>query len=116
MVLDVSKDLTEASKQLIPYATHIPFFNNLNLGDLLAAALSKADINYFLIFNENGDHYEKIEKITQKKGLENIFYLKDGLNAYKRYLQHRILSRQPKDSRIKRIDKCRNCGPAKGTK
>jgi rhodanese-related sulfurtransferase len=116
MVLDASKEHTKASKQLIPYATHIPFSNNPNFGDLLAAALSKADINYLLIFNENGDHYEKIEKTLQKKGLENTFYLKGGLNAYKRYLQHLVLSRQPRNSRIKRIDKCRNCGPAKGTK
>lgn len=114
MVLDVSKEHTQISKQLIPTATHIPFFNNLNLGDLRAAAVNKADIEYFLIFNENGDHYEKIEKTLQKKGLENTFYLKGGLNAYERYLQHRVLSRQPRDSRIKRIDKCSNCGPAKG--
>ena len=116
MVLDVSKELTETSKQLIPYATHIPFFNNLNLGDLRAAAVNKADINYFLIFNENGDHYEKIEKIMQKKGLENTFYLTGGLNAYERYLQNLVLSRQSRDSRIKRVNKCSNCGPTKGAK
>ncbi len=72
--------------------------------------------NYFLIFNENGDHYEKIEKIMRKKGLENTFYLTGGLNAYEKYLQHLVLCRQPKDSRIQRIDKCKNCGPAKETK
>jgi rhodanese-related sulfurtransferase len=114
MVLDVSKEHTQISKQLIPYATHIPFSNNLNLDDLRADAVNKGDIKYFLIFNENGDHYEKIEKIMQKKGLENTFYLKGGLNAYERYLQHRVLSRQPRDNRMQRIDKCRNCGPAKG--
>ena len=113
MVLDVSKKHTEASKQLIPTATHMPFFNNLNLGDLLAAAVNKADIKYFLIFNENGDHYEKIEKTLQKKGLENTFYLTGGLNAYEIYLQHLVLSRQFRDSRIQKIDKCRTCGPVK---
>ena len=113
MVLDVSKEHTQISKQLIPYATHIPYFNNLNLGDLRVAAVNKADNKNFLIFNENGDHYEKIEKIMQKKGLENTFYLTGGLNAYERYLQNLVLSRQPRDSRIQRIDKCRNCGDLK---
>jgi rhodanese-related sulfurtransferase len=113
MVLDVSKKHTQASKQLIPYATHIAFFNNLNLDDLRAAAVNKADITYFLIFNENGDHYEKIEKVMQIKGLENTFYLTGGLNAYEKYLQHLVFSRQPRDSRIQRIDKCRTCGPVK---
>jgi len=112
-VLDVSKEHTQISKQLIPYATHIPYFNNLNLGDLRVAAVNKADNKNFLIFNENGDHYEKIEKIMQKKGLENTFYLTGGLNAYERYLQNLVLSRQPRDSRIQRIDKCRNCGDLK---
>jgi rhodanese-related sulfurtransferase len=116
IVLDVSKEHTQASKQLIPYATHIPFFNNLNLRDLRAGALNKADTNYFLIFNENGDHYEKIEKIMRKKGLENTFYLTGGLDAYEKYLQHLVLSMQPRDSRIQGIDKCKNCGPAKETK
>jgi rhodanese-related sulfurtransferase len=116
MVLDVSKEHTQISKQLIPYATHMPFFSNLNLGGLRAVAVNKGDIKYFLIFNENGEHYEKIEEILQKEGLENTFYLKGGLNAYERYLQHLVLSRQPIESRIKRIDKCRNCRPAKGKK
>lgn len=134
IVLDVSKEHTQASKKLIPYATHIPFFNdsveldllvsaptaeskyNPNFGDFRVSAVNKTDIKYFLIFNENGDHYEKIEKIMQKKGLENTFYLKGGLNAYKRFLQHLTLSRKSRDRRLKRIDKCRNCGPAKGTK
>jgi rhodanese-related sulfurtransferase len=113
MVLDVSKEHTQISKQLIPYATHMPFFNNPNLGDIRAVAVNKGDIKYFLIFNENGKHYEKIEEILQKEGLENTFYLKGGLNAYERYLQHRVLSRQPRNSRIKRIDQCRNCGDLK---
>jgi rhodanese-related sulfurtransferase len=116
IVLDVSKEHTRASKELIPYAIHIPFFNNLNLDDLRTAAVNKADITYFLIFNENGDQYEKIEKIMQKKGLENTFYLTGGLNAYEKYVQHLVLSRQSRDNRIKRIDKCRTCGPVKGTK
>jgi len=113
MVLDVSKEHTQISKQLIPYATHIPYFNNLNLGDLRVAAVNKADNKNFLIFNENGDHYEKIEKIMQKKGLENTFYLTGGLNAYERYLQNLVLSRKPRESRIQRIDKCRNRGDLK---
>ena len=134
IVLDVSKEHTQASKKLIPYATHIPFFNdsaeldllvsaptaeskyNPNFSDFRASAVNKEGIKYFLIFNENGDHYEKIEKAVQKKGLENTFYLKGGLNAYKRFLQHLTLSRKSGDSRLKRVDKCRNCGPAKGTK
>lgn len=116
VVLDVSKEYTRASKKLIPYAIHIPFFNKLNLDDLRAAAVKKADIKYFLIFNENGDHYEKIEKIMQKKGMENTFYLTGGLNAYEKYLQHLVLSRQSRDSRIKRVDKCSNCGSIKGAK
>lgn len=134
IVLDVSKEHTQASKKLIPYATHIPFFSysadldlllsaitaeskyNPDFGDLRASAVNKEGVKYFLIFNENGDQYEKIEKIMQKKGLENTFYLKGGLNAYKRFLQHLTLSRKSRHSRLKRVDKCRNCGPAKGTK
>jgi rhodanese-related sulfurtransferase len=116
IVLDVSKEHTRASKKLIPYAIHIPFFNAPNLDGLRAAGVNKADINYFLIFNETGDHYEKIEKIMQKNGLENTFYIAGGLNAYEKYLQHLVLSRRSRDSRMQRIDKCRTCRSVKGTK
>jgi len=136
VVIDVSKTQTKESKKLIPCAIHIPFLDNpaeldillsgvstegkkhLNLRALSVSAVnkktaSKQKNNPFisiLIFNENGNGYEKVEKTIEKSGLNNVFYLKGGLKGYKKYKEHLALSRQPRSSRLKTINRCKNCG------
>jgi len=108
VVIDVSKVQSKESKKLIPCAIHIPFSDNrLNLSALCVSAVKNKTI---LIFNEHGNGYEKIEKAIEKSSLKNVFYLKGGLKGYKKYLEHLALSRQPKASRLKTVNRCKNCG------
>jgi rhodanese-related sulfurtransferase len=44
------------------------------------------DLNGFLVVNEQGDNYRKIERLLQLTDAKNIFYLSGGISAFKRYL------------------------------
>ena len=108
VVIDVSKTQNKESKKLIPCAIHIPFSDNrLNLSAICVSAVNNKTI---LILNEHGNGYEMVEKAIEKSGLNNVFYLKGGLKEYKRYIEHLALSRKPKESRIKTMTRCKNCG------
>ncbi len=77
--------------------------------DTIAKHKNKPSLT-FLIFNETGGQYERIERILEKTVLENVFYLKGGLNAYKRFLQNLVLSRKSRKRRLRSMNRCRNCG------
>ncbi|MEA3487309.1 MAG: hypothetical protein U9R20_06595, partial [Thermodesulfobacteriota bacterium] len=98
---------------LIPQAISIPFADNA--GEFVSSIKrvmekhEKAPFLFFLIFNENGEQYEKIEKLIEEAGLRNVFYLKEGLMGYKGFLKRQTLMRQPKDHSRKTLKKCPNC-------
>jgi rhodanese-related sulfurtransferase len=135
IIIDVSEVQNRESKQLLPNAIHISLSKNpknlnlllssyparlragttgnnslFKLSELAGSAVNQNSFGSVLIFNENGDNYEKIEKIMKRNGLQNVFCLEGGLNGYRRYLKHLALSRQPRESRIKTTAKCPRCG------
>lgn len=138
IIIDVSNVQSAQSKQLLPDAIHISLPHNPKDLDLLlsgssaqlragpvesnnffklrklrASAVNKNNFRPVLVFNQNGDKYEQIEKIMKTAGLENVFFLTGGLKEYQRFLRHLTLSRQSKDSRIKTTSQCPSCGTQK---
>jgi len=61
-----------------------------------------------LIFNKNGRYPESMELLIRKAGIKNVFYLKDGLEGYKTFLQKQALILRTKNTR-KIVKKCVTC-------
>lgn len=113
MVIDVSPVRSEAGHQIIPDTRHLP---DLAQSDTSVAELRKKVAKYsnkpflsVLIINDTGDRYESIERVMAKEKIP-AFYLKGGLAGYQVYLQNLSLSWQPRESRIKTVNKCKPCG------
>lgn len=113
VVIDISKPKNQEASYLIPQAIAIPFIDNT--GKFVSSIKrvmekhKKASFLCFLILNENGKQYEKIEKLIKEAGLRNVFYLKEGLIGYKGFLKRQTLMWQPKDHSRKTLKKCPNC-------
>ncbi len=108
LIIDTSEKQNPESKNLIPETIHVPLIKLLT--SLCLRGKQGSDI---IIFNENGDNYDRIDRILNKAGCKNVFYLKGGLNACKTYLQNLTLAQKPKQSRTRSINRCRNCGREK---
>ena len=113
VVIDVSKSKNQETLYLIPQVIAIPFIDNAGKFVLsIKRVMEKHEKSFFLCFlilNENGEQYEKIEKLIEKAGLRNVFYLKEGLMGYKGFLKRQALMWQPKDSSRKTLKKCPSC-------
>ena len=92
---------------------HIPYINNSEaFVTKIKTTIDKHKKDLFLsvlIFSENGTYYEEIEKILRKAGIRNVFYLKNGLAGYKKYLQEQALIWQSKGNLKKTVNKCNSC-------
>lgn len=113
IVIDVSKSKNQEALYLIPQAIAIPFIDNT--GKFVSSIKKvmerheKTPFLCFLILNENGEQYEKIEKLIEEAGLRNVFYLKEGLMGYKGFLKRQTLMWQPKEHSRKTLKKCPSC-------
>ena len=113
VVIDISRSESSEGYYLIPHAIAIPFIDNA--GKFVSSIKrvmerhEKTPFLCFLILNENGEQYEKIEKHIEEVGLRNIFYLKEGLMGYKGFLKQQALMRQPKEHSRKTLKKCPSC-------
>ncbi len=113
LVVEISSHRSEASRQLLPYARHLPILDDAD-GSLpaLRQLISKYKNKSFfsvLIFNASGKQYAEAEKILNRMGL-NAFYLRGGFAAYQKYLEDLQLSWKPRGSRIKSASSCTPCG------
>ncbi len=113
LVIDVSRTKNSEAQYLIPQTVVIPLVdNNEEFVSKIRKATDELKGNSFssiLIFNQKGKQYEKVEKLIQKTGLKNVFYLKDGLNGYKIFLQRQVLIWQSNNYSKKMLKKCTKC-------
>jgi len=119
IVIDISAAQGDTSNTLIPDAVHLPAIGRLakqpiktvSAGDLKAAVsdLKTMPNDALLITSRDGEGYASVEKIIEAADLGPVFYLEGGLQAYRRFLDHLALSRQPMEKRIKTINECEPC-------
>jgi rhodanese-related sulfurtransferase len=119
IVVDISAAQSATSEIMIPHAIHLPAIGRLakqpikmvSAGDLTAAVsdLKKMPKDALLVTNRDGEGYGNVEKIMAAANLGPVFYLEGGLRAYRRFLKHLALSRQPMEKRIKTINECEPC-------
>jgi rhodanese-related sulfurtransferase len=112
LVIDVSPVQTEISRQLLPYAKHLPLSAepgewSRKLDQIVTSQKNQPFLS-ILVFNETGDGYDRAKKIFAGLSV-NAFCLQNGFVGYKRYLADLMLSWLPRDSRIKTTRKCRTC-------
>jgi len=112
IVCDVSAIRSEASKQLMPYASHFPLTGNAgSQSELIAKFKSAHGRNAaIIVVNSNGERYRKVKRLLGHAGLKNVFYLDGGIDAYGKYLDGLISSWRPQDQRVKSNSPCRSCG------
>jgi rhodanese-related sulfurtransferase len=113
MVIDASAKQTPKSIALFPNALHMPFRDVaefvVNIKKKMESG--KSNLSYpLLVFNEEGNQYEKFESNMSRAGFGNAFYLQGGLMAYEAFIDCLALSRAPREERLKTLRECPKCG------
>jgi rhodanese-related sulfurtransferase len=111
LMIDVSPSKSTDARSLIPQSIFIPRLKEekkfiLTLKRTLATYRAKPFVSV-LIWNEKGEQYDDIEKIVRNANFKNVFYLKGGVDAYRKFLEEQAVSRQA--GHEKKLQKCSNC-------
>ncbi|MGA1871964.1 MAG: rhodanese-like domain-containing protein [bacterium] len=116
IVIDMTQLKKPEARYLIPQAIHIPYSDDSEqFISRLKTVISPYKDEPFLsllICDDNGKQYEKIEKIIQKEGINNIFYLKGGIEEYESFLHEQASIWQRRDDpkkAMRSIKKCLRC-------
>jgi hypothetical protein len=112
LMIDVSPVQTEISRQLLPYAKHLPLSAeprewSRKLDQIVTSQKNQPFLS-ILVFSETGGGYDRAKKIFAGLSV-NAFCLQNGFAGYQRYLADLTLSWLPRDSRIKTNRKCKTC-------
>ncbi len=65
-----------------------------------------------VIATETGEEYPAIEKEMDKACLGKVFFLEGGWEAYRKFLNFKLLANRPRKNRVKVTDGCEECGKA----
>lgn len=117
IVIDTSASENPQAQSLFPQAISIPYkSNDEEFMYTFERIIAKYQENHeqqsslsVLLYNVQGVHYDTIEKVVQKTDIQNVFFLKGGLEAYKKSLdQQTVISQAKGDSRTM-LKKCPCC-------
>ena len=82
-----------------------------NIESLVKLAMKKGPkYRALVLFNENGELYEKFDAALKKAGISTAFYLKGGINGYRDFLENTTLSWKSKAERVVTLGGCGTCG------
>lgn len=112
ILVDVSGTMSPETLDLMPRSFSLPY---RGLAEEFIGKIKQAlrphkndPLISVLIFNQNGRYPERMEGLIRKAGIKNVFYLKDGLEGYKTFLQKQALILRTKNTR-KIVRKCVTC-------
>lgn len=112
ILVDVSEVMSPETSSLMPGAFSVPYRKQAKkfVGGLKQVLQPHENdlLVSVLIFNKNGRYPESMELLIRKAGVKNVFYLKDGLEGYKTFLQKQGLILRTKNTR-KTVKKCVTC-------
>jgi len=112
ILVDVSGSMSPEAPSLMPGALSVPYREQAKkfVGELKKVLQPHKNdpLVSVLIFNQNGRYPERMEGLIRKAGIKNVFYLKDGLEGYKTFLQKQALILRTKSTR-KIVKKCVTC-------
>jgi len=105
-VFDVSPNPLPDTKKLIHGNVHVE-----NIESLVKLAKQKGPRHRAIVlFNENGEQYEKFDAALKKAGISTAFYLKGGINGYRNFLENTTLSWKSRAERVVTLGECGTCG------
>ncbi len=94
LIIDVSEPKNSGAGNLITDVIHIPFSDQGKefISKFKKELEERNNIPFLsvLVLNKTGGQYEKIEKEINKLGVNNVFYLKDGLDGYRVCLKNKM--------------------------
>ena len=104
-VFDVSPKPLSDAKKLIHENVHVK-----SIESLVKLAKQKGPrYRAIVLFNENGEQYEKFDAALKKAGIATAFYLKGGINGYRHFLENTTLSWKSKAERVVTLGGCGTC-------
>jgi hypothetical protein len=62
-----------------------------------------------LVFDDNGQGYDNMERLISKTGIANVFFLTGGIEGYRSFLEQQVTLLQAKDYSKKTLRKCASC-------
>jgi len=111
-ILDTSSPENLQARSWISRSIALPFTDRdafmTSFQRLLMAPKDKL-IATVLILNENGQGYERIERALRGAGVQNLFFLRGGLEAYKGFLERQALVKKGKAQPGRKRGGCPNC-------
>ncbi|MFH1147588.1 MAG: rhodanese-like domain-containing protein [Pseudomonadota bacterium] len=94
VIVDISQPPTSDGSYLIPQAIRVPFNRDPErfIPELKAAIgkRTKEPLLFILICDEKGENYGMLEPAFQKSGMDNIYYLAGGIEAYRGFARQQV--------------------------
>jgi len=114
VIINVAQSENSESHPLFPKEVHIPYSDKSEhfisqLKSLMSKHIGDPFLS-FIIYDENGEQYEKIEKAVKNAEIYNVFYLEGGLEAYRKYnsiQQNKNIA--GRSNVVKTVKKCGSC-------
>ena len=110
VVVNIFEKMNEEATFLIPQTITIPYQNQgKDFIPKLKNVLNQKEgspLRLVLIYNRNGEYPEGLETLLMKAGIENVYFLKLGLQGYKGFLQQQA---QTLLNEKKIVKKCASC-------
>ena len=111
MVVNISVNKDQVLEGLFPSIYHIPYSENQDAfnGKIrkLLAGQYKGRFLSLLLYNEDGNRYDHIEK--ELTGVQNLFFLKGGAEGYERFLTEKALISNRGTRKVSTTRECTTC-------
>lgn len=110
--IDASEPSDPQRQTLIPAADHLALLTDKQGIRQLKALTEKKRQDPFaalIVFTATGKENDRIQRRLAEAGIENVFFLHGGWQAYKRHVDRLVLARKPKHERRIRNNGCPTC-------
>jgi rhodanese-related sulfurtransferase len=113
VVMDATTAPLQGSGRLIPGS--VPLASSTDgkeLGRQMKAVIARNKIGpfpLFLIFDECGESYERIERLVLSSGIPDVYFLQGGINGYRSFLEQQASLLDSEDKPVKRVGRCPTC-------
>lgn len=113
LFIDITDPKNSRASSLIPNSIPIPYLNNapefIKVFKEILTLQNNNQNRWILVFDENGEEYDRIERSLNESGLRKVFFLKGGMEAYRDFLSTQSIIRQAKQNPKKKINRCTSC-------
>jgi rhodanese-related sulfurtransferase len=113
VVMDATNEPLQWSRRLIPASVPLASSTDAKaLAGQMKAILARHKMRpfpLFLIFDERGENYERIEGLVSASGIPHVYFLRGGINGYRAFLEQQASLLQSSGPPEKRAGRCTSC-------